>query len=60
MFTLFKEKIGLLIPKGDDFMVNKKADKLKSNLTATQQVLYSHEFKHADRVGGFTEKKARR
>lgn len=41
-------------------MVNKKADKLKSNLTATQQVLYSHEFKHADRVGGFTEKKARR
>lgn len=41
-------------------MVNKKTDKLKSNLTATQQVLYSHEFKTADRAGGFTEKKARR
>lgn len=41
-------------------MVNKKTDKLKSNLTTTQQVLYSHEFKNADRAGGFTEKKARR
>ena len=38
-------------------MVNKKADKIKSNLTTTQQVLYSHEFKHADRAGGFSEKK---
>ena len=38
-------------------MVNKKADKIKSNLTTTQQVLYSHEFKHADRaVGIFREK----
>lgn len=41
-------------------MVNKKADKIKSNLTTTQQVLYSHEFKQADRAGGFGEKKARR
>ena len=41
-------------------MVNKKADKIKSNLTTTQQVLYSREFKHADRVGGFSEKEARR
>lgn len=41
-------------------MVNKKADKIKSNLTATQQVLYSREFKHADRVSGFSEKRTRR
>ena len=40
-------------------MVNKKADKIKSNLTTTQQVLYSHEFKHADRAAGFSEKKSR-
>lgn len=41
-------------------MVNKKADKIKSNLTTTQQVLYNHEFKRADRAGGFVEKRARR
>lgn len=41
-------------------MVNKKADKIKSNLTTTQQVLYSNEFQRADRAGGFSEKKTRR
>lgn len=41
-------------------MVNKKADKIKSNLTTTQQVLYSHEFRQADRAAGFTEKRTRR
>lgn len=41
-------------------MGNKKTERLKTNLTTTQDVLYSREFKHADRAGGFTEKKANR
>ena len=41
-------------------MVNKKADKIKSNLTTTQQVLYNNEFRRADQAGGFAEKRTRR
>ncbi|RID81792.1 YfhE family protein [Peribacillus asahii] len=41
-------------------MANKKHEKLKTNLTSTQAVLYSREFKSADRAGGFTDKRGRR
>ena len=36
--------------------LSKKAEKEKSTLTSTQAVLYQHEFKKADRAGGFNEK----
>ncbi|WP_110926481.1 YfhE family protein [Bacillus massiliglaciei] len=41
-------------------MSKNKQVKLKSNLTTTQAVLYAHEFKKADRAGGFTEKRSDR
>lgn len=34
-------------------MGNKKNDKTKRNLSATQEVLYTREFKRADRAGGY-------
>ncbi|PLT33004.1 YfhE family protein [Bacillus sp. V5-8f] len=40
-------------------MDNKKKDKTKSTLTSTQEVLYSREFKMADRAAGYTEKGSR-
>ena len=40
--------------------LSKKLEKEKSTLTSTQAVLYQHEFKKADRAGGFTEKNHRR
>ncbi|RFU62988.1 YfhE family protein [Peribacillus glennii] len=38
---------------------NKKKEKMKSTLTSTQEVLYAHEFKMADRAAGYTEKRGR-
>lgn len=41
-------------------MEKKKQDKTKSTLSSAQEVTYSREFRHADRAGGFTEKRGRR
>lgn len=40
---------------------NKKArrEKTKQSLSSTQEVLYSREFKMADRAGGYSDKRAR-
>jgi hypothetical protein len=35
-------------------MEKKKKDKTKSTLSSMQEVTYSHEFKKADRAGGYT------
>jgi hypothetical protein len=40
-------------------MEQKKKDKTKRTLTSTQEILYSREFRIADRAGGFTEKRGR-
>ncbi|MDM5214270.1 YfhE family protein [Peribacillus sp. NJ4] len=40
--------------------MSKKHEKVKSNLSSTQAVLYAREFKNADRAGGFNERKSRR
>ncbi|MDM5357159.1 YfhE family protein [Peribacillus sp. RS7] len=40
--------------------MSKKHEKVKSNLTSTQAVIYAREFKNADRAGGFNERKSRR
>ncbi|MDT3765584.1 YfhE family protein [Priestia filamentosa] len=38
----------------------KKHDRLSRNtLSSSQQVTYSHEFKMADRAGGFTPKRSK-
>ncbi len=34
-------------------MGNKKNEKTKRNISATQEVLYSREFKRADRAAGY-------
>lgn len=38
-------------------MDKKKRDKVKNKLRSTQEVLYSKEFKRADRAGGFDKKR---
>ncbi|MGE7186006.1 YfhE family protein [Peribacillus sp. NPDC006672] len=40
--------------------MSKKHEKVKSNLTSTQAILYAREFRNADRAGGFIEKRPRR
>jgi hypothetical protein len=41
-------------------MEKKKRDKIKSTLTSMQAVTYNHEFKMADRAGGFMDRKGRK
>ncbi|MBS4209133.1 YfhE family protein [Bacillus sp. FJAT-50079] len=41
-------------------MGKRKDLKVKTNLTNTQEVLYSKEFREANRAGGFTEHGRRR
>ncbi|MBT2637550.1 YfhE family protein [Bacillus sp. ISL-39] len=38
-------------------MDKKKRDKTKSTLSSMQEVTYNHEFKKADRAGGYTNGK---
>jgi hypothetical protein len=38
-------------------MDKKKRDKTKSTLSSMQEVTYCHEFKKADRAGGYTNVK---
>lgn len=40
-------------------MDKKTKDKKKRSLSATQEVLYSREFKMADRAGGYVDKNER-
>ncbi|MEJ9212605.1 YfhE family protein [Bacillus smithii] len=37
-------------------MNKKKQNKIKSTLSRAQEISYSHDFKMADRAGGFTKK----
>ncbi|ANB56556.1 yfhE-like family protein [Anoxybacillus sp. B7M1] len=37
----------------------RKREKTKNTLSSAQEVIYSREFKLADRAGGYTAKKAR-
>lgn len=37
----------------------KKRDKVKSNLSSSQEVSYARDFKMADQAGGYTPKHAR-
>lgn len=43
--------------KGAIIMDKKKRDKMRNRLNSTQEVLYSKEFHHADRAGGYDKKK---
>ncbi len=46
--------------EGVVMMVKRKDLDQKSNLTTTQEVLYSSEFKRADKAGGYTDGNRRR
>lgn len=41
-------------------MSKNKKKETKSNLSATQEVLYAKEFKRADKAGGYLDHKERR
>ena len=54
---LLKGKMVVSTSKGAIIMDKKKRDKMKNRLNSTQEVLYSKEFNHADRAGGYDKKR---
>ncbi len=62
---MFKDEFGKNVmgrqnTKGWYTMSKRKDLDTKSTLTTTQEVLYSHEFKRADKAGGYTDGNKRR
>ncbi len=53
------EKMDSSSDEGVINMEKKKAEKMKRTLTSTQEVTYQHEFKMADRAGGYSKKTIR-
>lgn len=50
--TIFRRSVPMAKDK-------KRREKTKRTLSSTQEVLYQHEFKLADRAGGYSDKRAR-
>lgn len=55
MFAMFKEIMRIHVDERVKSMPKDKRVKAKSNLSSMQAVTYAHEFKVADRAGGYLQ-----